>query len=96
MHTKDILADELRKAGLKKMADKAAAGHYHDFLSHLPDPAMQLLKDLTKADTPAAKSLKARHMNGEFDATKEESDEWAASADGQTAFSQLVGTVRGQ
>ena len=29
-------------------------------------------------------------MNGEFDATKEESDDWAASPDGKAAFSRLV------
>ena len=35
MHTKDILARELTKAGLSEMAAKAAIGDYHDFLSPL-------------------------------------------------------------
>lgn len=90
MHTKDILARELTKASLPEMAAKAATGYYHDFLSPLPTPCLQLAEDLAKAGTPAALALRARHMNGEFDATKEESDDWAASPDGKAAFSQLV------
>jgi acetyl-CoA acetyltransferase len=93
-HTKDFLAQELRAAGLNEMADKAAQGYYHDFLSPLVAPELQLLSDLHAAGTPAAMALHARHMNGEFDASKEESDEWAASEDGQAAFNELVGSVR--
>jgi hypothetical protein len=88
-HTKDILAAELRKAGLSEMADKAATGYYHDFLSPLATPCIQLADDLTTVGTDAAMALRERHLNGEFDATKEESDNWAKSADGQAAFSQL-------
>lgn len=89
MHTKDFLAQELRAAGLDAMADKAATGWYHDFLSPLTFPEMQLANDLAAAGTPAALALRARHLNGEFDASKEESDEWAASADGQEAFNMM-------
>jgi hypothetical protein len=70
MHTKDILAAELRKAGLDDMADKAAMGYYHDFLSPLATPSLQLAADLTAVSTPAALALRDRHMNGEFDATE--------------------------
>lgn len=90
MHTKDILAAELRKAGLNEMADKAATGHYHDFLSPLNFPDLQLAVDLATAGTPAALALRARHLNGEFDATTEESEAWAASADGQDAMAKLI------
>lgn len=51
MHTKDFLAQELRKAGLAKMADKAVTGYYHDYLSPLPDGAMQLERDLREVIT---------------------------------------------
>ena len=91
MHTKDILAAELTKAGLHEMAAKAATGYYHDFLSPLPLPEMKLAADLAAAGTSAALALRARHINGEFDASKEESDEWAKSEEGQTAFSHLIG-----
>ena len=89
-HTKDILAAELTTAGLLEMAAKAATGYYHDFLSPLAMPCQQLAADLAKVGTPAAMALRARHINGEFDATKEESDEWAASPDGKDAFARLV------
>lgn len=91
MHTKDMLADELRKIGLTEMADKASTGYYHDFLSPLDLPEMQLMADLAKAGTPEALALRKRAMNGEFDASSEESEEWAKSADGQDAFNRLLG-----
>jgi len=89
MHTKDILAAELRKADLPEMAAKAETGYYHDFLSPLATPCIQLAADLQAVGTPAALALRARHLNGEFDATLEESDEWAESPEGQAAFSAL-------
>lgn len=76
MHTKDILAAELFKAGLGDMAIKAGQGYYHDFLSPLATPCIQLATDLLAAGTPAAIALHERHMNGEFDASKEEGEEW--------------------
>ena len=92
MHTKDILAGELRKAGLNQMADKAATGYYHDFLSPLDTPCLQLAADLASAGTPAALALRKRHLNGDFDASKEESDDWANSPDGKETFSKLLGS----
>lgn len=81
----------MTKAGLPEMAAKAATGYYHDFLSPLAAPCMQLAEDLAKAGTPEALALRARHLDGEFDATTEESDDWAASAEGKAAFAQLIG-----
>lgn len=91
MHTKDKLAAALAKAGLPQMADKAAAGYYDDFLSPLATPCMQLAEDLHAAGTPEAAALRDRAINGEFDATKEESDDWANSPDGADAFAKLAG-----
>lgn len=96
MHTKDFLAQELRKAGLNELADKAATGYYHDFLSPLDTPELQLLADLQDARIAGADEAKTsaiinRHLNGEFDASKEESDEWAASPDGKAAYAMLLG-----
>ena len=90
MHTKDFLAQELRKAGLNEMADKAATGYYHDFLSSLVFPDMQLSADLLAVGTPEAMALRERHHNGEFDASNEESEAWADGPDGQEAFRQLA------
>jgi hypothetical protein len=91
MHTKDKLSAELHKAGLPDMAIKAAGGYYHDYLSPLETPCLQLEKDLRAVGTPEAETVRQRHLNGEFDASREESDAWAASPDGQAAFAQLVG-----
>ena len=90
MHTKDFLAQELRKAGLNEMADKAATGYYHDFLSPLDAPCIQLANDLMEAKTPQARALLDRHMDGEFDASMEESEEWAESAEGLETLSGLL------
>lgn len=96
MHTKDMLAEALRKVNLNEMAEKAAKGYYHDFLSPLDLPEMQLVHDLAKASmgNPAKdKILELRQevINGKYDASKEESDEWAASPEGQEAFNMLIG-----
>lgn len=92
-HTKDYLADELRKAGLDEMADKAATGYYHDYLSPLPMPEMQLDMDLVDAflaGNKQAQELRMRHHNGEFDANMKESDDWIDSAEGQETISGLT------
>jgi hypothetical protein len=90
MHTKDFLAQELEKAGLHAMAAKAREGYYHDYLSPLDFPEMQLDADLLEAGTPEALALRMRHHNGEFDASIEESEEWAASEEGQAAMRSLI------
>ena len=90
MHTKDKLAKALRKIGLTEMADKAATGYYHDFLSPLDFPEMQLVNDLMKVGTSEAMALRRRVMDGEFDASAKEGDDWAKSPEGQDAFSKLI------
>lgn len=90
MHTKDILAAELTKAGLPEMAARAAEGYYHDFLSPLATPCLQLAADLAAVGTPAAIELRRRHINGEFDASAEESEEWACGPEGQDAMRRLI------
>ena len=93
MHSKDRLAEELRKIGLDEMASKAAAGWYHDYLSPLNTPELQLSMDLVDAAMAGnrhATELRMRHHSGEFDATTEESDEWARSSEGQEAFKRLI------
>lgn len=91
-HTKDKLADALRTAGLPAMAARAAEGYYHDFLSPLDLPCLQLEADLAAAGTAAARALLERHHDGEFDASLEESDAWAESLDGQETMRGLIGT----
>lgn len=94
MHTKDILAAELTKAGLAEMAAKAAKGYYHDFLSPLTFPEMQLAADLLEVGTVEAISLRQRVINGEFDANAKESEEWAKSLEGRRAMRDLTRSNR--
>lgn len=90
MHTKDKLAQALTEAGLHDMAAMAAMGYYHDFMSPLALPGMQLDADLQVAGTSEARALQLRHYDGEFDASIEESEQWAASAEGQETFRKLL------
>jgi hypothetical protein len=96
MHTKDKLADALMQVGLTEMAAKARGGFYHDFLSPLPTPELQLVADLGAAATQhpdkaeAIMVLRKRVIDGDFDASAEESEEWANSPEGQAAFGMLT------
>lgn len=94
MHTKDKLAQALRDVGLPDMADQAAKGWYHDFLSPLDAPCVTLVGDLAVAASKSERkdeimALRKRVMNGDFDASKEEGEEWAKSPEGQAAFRKL-------
>jgi hypothetical protein len=93
MHTKDFLANELQKIGLTDLSEKARSGYYHDFLSPLDTPELELLNDLALVGTPEAMALRQRAMAGEFDASSEESDEWAKSNEGRETFSELFGEI---
>ena len=92
MHTKDILAQALTEAGLPQMAARAASGHYHDFLSPLTFPELELDGELRAAGTPAAEAVRQHLPEGIFDASIEESDDWAESQDGQDTMRKLIGT----
>jgi hypothetical protein len=95
-HSKDRLADALAGLDLTEMAERARTGYYHDFLSPLALPALQLMHDLAEAaaNRPERASdvmkLRRRAMEGEFGASSEESDEWAKSPDGQETFRRLT------
>lgn len=65
-------------------------------------PEMQLVADLRELAAqpttgPKAKAALAamvsRVIDGDFDATREESDEWARSPEGQETFRQLADDV---
>ena len=98
-HTKDKLAAALREVGLNEMADKAATGWYHDFLSPLDFPELTLIHDLKVASDAvkfdvqkmeAILELRDDVKNGEYDASLEESEEWANSPEGKEAVRSLM------
>lgn len=91
INSKERLAAALAETGdpkLTKMIERARAGYYHDFESPLATPIMELVKDLRRA---GRHDLAKRAAEGEFDATKEEADAWAASPEGQETFRRLMG-----
>lgn len=94
MHTKDKLAAELHKAGLHDMAMRAGQGYYHDYLSPLATPCIQLAADLAAVGTPAAMALRDRHLEGEFDASREEGEEWFQSEGKHSLMSDILDRKR--
>lgn len=101
-HTTAKLADALAAIpGVPRdMIRRAIDGYYHDFLSPLTFPEMQLVADLrelagrpaTPRDSrPRLRALVQDVVDGKFDASREESDDWARSPEGQAAFQELLG-----
>jgi hypothetical protein len=99
MRTRDKLAAELRKvAAQSQHADKyeafakrAETGEFDDYADTYVCPINQLHSELKAA---GFEKFAARVANGEFDATKEESDEWARSPLGQDAAKGLSPEMR--
>lgn len=102
MRTRDKLAAELRKAGklsqsrynrdkYEAFAKRAEAGEFDDYASTYVCPVTQLYDELRKAEFH---KFARRVASGEFDATKEESDEWAASKEGQEALGSITEELR--
>jgi hypothetical protein len=93
MHTKDVLAEALNDAGLPEMAERAAEGYYHDYLSPLVMPEKQLVSELTIVGTSAALALCERVKRGDYDPSEEEEEAWASSPDGLAALQALAAKI---
>jgi len=101
MRTRDKLAAELRKIAAlaspgnaeqyEAFAKRAETGEFDDYADTYVCPVTQLYSELMKAGFT---KFAARVAAGEFDATKEESDEWARSPSGQDAAKQLSPEIR--
>lgn len=100
--TSQHLADVLRAAGFVALAKRAEADEFHDFLSQHGFPEMELDRELSQIagstvhaehSRLAAHHIRMRLHDGEFDADLKESDDWAASADGQAAMAELGRTL---
>lgn len=83
----------------REMIERAIAGFYHDFLSPLDFPEIQLVQDLRaiagntslpRSTRQEIERMAKRVIDGEFDASPEESAAWAASPEGQETFRQLA------
>jgi hypothetical protein len=88
--TSEQLALTLEAHGFTDLARRARNDEFHDYLSNEPLPALDLVRELLSIGTRAALEIRMRVINGEFDASREESDEWAASPEGQEALGALI------
>lgn len=101
MKTSDRLASELRVAAKASPARKAAiyealavraeTGEFDDYGTHHVCGPTALYQELMASGLIA---FARRVADGEFDATREESAEWARSQDGQDAAKMLSPELR--
>jgi hypothetical protein len=96
--TATYLARVLDAADEGEMASAARLYHYDDYFC--PDDIddgmniHRLISDLRRRPyNPRTEAIIQAAMDGEFDATRQESDEWAASPDGQRALADLQGSL---
>jgi hypothetical protein len=92
---KDIEA-EIEKRGSTKLRQillqRAKEDEFHDFFS---PHAMNMNLLLQDARACGFDVICEGVLEGKYDATKEESAEWAASPEGQSAFEEFLRSVRG-
>lgn len=92
--TPEYLGRVLAGLGLSDLAARARMGHFDDF--HAPAEVAELraaaktAPDVTRDRIAAVENAVRR---GEFDATRAESDRWAASKDGQETFGLLAASA---
>ena len=93
--TAERLAAAIREAATedrhRRLADRAATGEFGDYADTHACPITELHRLCRQY---GLHNLASRVADGEFDATREESDEWAASPSGQEAFSLLTDDMR--
>jgi hypothetical protein len=87
-HSSERLALALEEARYLDLAARARRHEFHDFLSPYAMNFHVLIAELKKRGRRAA-PLIDRVVEGEFDAPKRESDEWAASPEGKAALDGL-------
>jgi hypothetical protein len=82
-----------------EMVQRANRGYYHDYLSPLALPELALVSELRELARSRTLSQRSRGMctrladaviHGDYDASKAESEEWAASPEGQATMAELL------
>jgi hypothetical protein len=82
-----------------EMIKRATDGYYHDYLSPLATPDVQLVTDLRElADRPATprnsrpllRALAKAVTDGQYDASKEESEQWMRSPEAQETMAAVL------
>jgi hypothetical protein len=85
--TTRLVAALLKVGAPDDLVAAALQGAFHDFKSPSATPIIDLVQE---CERHGLSGIAAAARAGEFDATREEADEWAASADGQATFRQLI------
>ncbi len=89
-----ILAADLREAGLDHLADRAEQGEWNDYFGQHDMPQHALigaLREEIRLTNVVRQRLIANVVDGKYDGTLAESEEWAKSPEGQEVFSQFPG-----
>jgi hypothetical protein len=80
------------------LINQARAGYYHDYMSPIPMPDVQLVCDLRELNERIAathgvhgmlNNLTSEVIDGKFEATVKEGEDWLLSDAGQAALKQL-------
>ena len=85
-----VLVEDLEKEKqtekVKKLLEDAKADHFHDFFGKYAAPQHVLMMRLKEAKLH---HLISNVINGKYDGTKVESEEWMSSPEGQETFAEL-------
>jgi hypothetical protein len=103
--TADYLARVLAELGAADLAERARAFHFDDYrcppevdghnnIQRLVGHVDRWSRSSTPERRERARVVIAAAMEGEFDATRAESDAWAASPEGQATLAELLGVDR--
>lgn len=90
-----VLHDDLLAAGLPQLAARAALGEWNDYFGTHDLPQMDLLEELRgasktyAADLASVNQVISRLIDGRYDGTKAESEEWQASPEGVGTFQMI-------
>lgn len=83
----DLLVKDLLELNApSEIISKAKSNQYHDYKSDSATPILDLVNDCRKA---GLSEIAEKAKQGVYNATKEESDEWVKSEDGQGAINSL-------
>lgn len=84
---REVSASPANAAKYEAFAKRAETGEFDDYESPHAFPSSLLYTELLQAGFT---KFAARVGDGEFDATKEEADAWAASPEGREMFQKLL------
>lgn len=83
----EALEKEVQTRKMVEILEKAKQDYYHDYVGEAELPQIELVNDLKAAS--ASRRIIKRVVDGDFDGTKEESEEWANSPEGRSVFGEF-------